>query len=279
MSDPTSPNVSHHDSWVEHEHGRLFARSWTPSGGPAMAAAEAPIVLFHDSLGCVDLWRDFPARLSALTGRRVVAYDRLGFGRSDARAGQPALDFIADEAKTYFPAVRAQLGIQRFVAFGHSVGGGMAVNCAAEFAADCEALITESAQVFPEELTLRNIAAAKEQFKDTTQVQRLEKYHGDKARWVLAAWTESWLHPDFASWSLTPVLPRVSCPVLAIHGIHDEYGTTRHPEMIGELCAGPARVEIIPDTYHVPHRERPEDIAGLVSAFIASARQESGRPA
>lgn len=273
MSDLTPPNPFHHDTWVEHDHGRLFARTWTPAGDAA--AAEAPIVLFHDSLGCVDLWRDFPAQLSAATGRKVIAYDRLGFGQSDARAGQPALDFIADEAKTYFPAVREQLGIGRFLALGHSVGGGMAIHCAVEFAADCEALITESAQVFVEDLTARSIAEAKEQFKDEAQVGRLKKYHGDKARWVLDAWTDSWLHPDFAAWSLAPVLPRVTCPVLAIHGIHDEYGTTRHPRMIGELSAGPSRVEIIPDAYHVPHRERPAEIAGLVAEFITSARQGS----
>jgi pimeloyl-ACP methyl ester carboxylesterase len=65
-------------------------------------------------------------------------------------------------------------------------------------------------------------------------------------------------------------LPQVNCPVLAIHGEHDEYGTTRHPQMIGELSGGPARVEILPDTYHVPHRERPGAILDLVAEFVAT---------
>ena len=234
--------------------------------------ADRPIVLLHDSLGCVELWRDFPAELSAATGRRVVAYDRLGFGRSDARAEPPALDFIADEAKTCFPLVREQLGFRRFIAFGHSVGGGMAVHCAAEFAADCEALITESAQAFPEDRTLQGVAAAKAKFRDEAQLRRLGKYHGDKARWVLDAWTESWLHPEFESWSLAAVLPRVRCPVLAIHGVDDEYGSTRHAEIIGELCGGPSRVEILADTNHVPHREQPETVLSLVSGFLDPIR-------
>lgn len=269
MADLSHPNILHHDHWIEHGQGRLFARSWTPP----TVSADVPIVLFHDSLGCVELWRDFPLQLSAVTGRKVIAYDRLGFGRSDERVGQPALDFIADEVASYFPAVRARLGITRFIALGHSVGGCMAINVAAELAGDCVALITESAQCFPEELTLRNIAAAREQFKDPGQVQRLQKYHGDKARWVLDAWTESWLHPDFAAWSLETVLPRISCPVLAIHGTQDEYGTTLHPQMIGRLCSGPTRVELIPDTFHVPHRERPEDIVQLIADFVAAPRQ------
>lgn len=256
------------DVWVEHPQGKIFARIWAPSDGAGTAGSRSPIVLFHDSLGCVELWRDFPAALSEATGRRVIAYDRLGFGKSDPRRDMPALDFIADEAKTYFPVIREQLDLQTFIGFGHSVGGGMAVNCAANAGGNCEALITESAQAFPEDRTLNSIAMAKEQFKDESQVERLRRYHGDKARWVLDAWTDSWLHPGFAAWTLEKVLPRVTCPVLAIHGIHDEYGTTRHPEMIGGLSGGPSQVEIMPDTYHVPHRERPEQVLGLVSGFL-----------
>lgn len=254
------------DVWIDHPQGRIFARIWTPS----MDKRRSPIVLFHDSVGCVELWRGFPAALSTGTQRRVIAYDRLGFGHSAARRDKLPIDFIADEARTYFPIIREQLSIRKFVAFGHSVGGGMAVNCAAKFAADCEALITESAQVFPEDRTLQSISNAREQFKDEKELERLRKYHGEKAKWVLDAWTESWLHPEFASWSLAGVLPLVTCPVLAIHGIHDEYGSTRHPEMIGQLCRGPSRVEILPDTYHVPHRERPELIVSLASEFLAT---------
>lgn len=269
MNQPLPSNILTTEAWVEHPRGRIFVRRWTPSPDAGATGPSAPIVLFHDSLGCVDLWRDFPALLVARTGRRVIAYDRLGFGRSDRRNDRLAMDFIADEAKTYFPVLRRQLGIDRFIAFGHSVGGGMAVNCAAEFAADCVALITESAQAFPEDRTLAGVRVAKEQFKDRKQVERLVKYHGDKAGWVLDAWTETWLNPEFASWSLAPVLPRVSCPLLAIHGSEDEYGSARHPEIIDQLSSGSSRVEIIADTFHVPHRERPERVVDLVGAFTA----------
>ena len=272
MSRPRASDILPRDLWVDHPQGRIFAREWSPPGVGAHRPP-SPIVLFHDSLGCVELWRDFPAQLSAASGRRVIAYDRLGFGRSDAREVLPELDFIAEEARVYFPAVREQLGLERFVVFGHSVGGGMAVNCAAAFAGACDALITESAQVFPEDLTLSSIAEAKGQFVDESQLQRLARYHGDKARWVLDAWTESWLHPGFAAWSLKSVLPQVRCPVLAIHGMHDEYGTRVHPEMIGELSAGPAQVAILPDTFHVPHRERPEAVIELVCAFLEPVRR------
>ena len=227
-------------------------------------------MLFHDSLGCVDLWRDFPAELCLATGRRVIAYDRLGFGRSDPRTDPPSLDFVAEEAALYFPVIREQLGLERFIAFGHSVGGGMALHCAARFAEHCEALVTEAAQVFAEDRTLEGIREAKGQFKDPAQLERLAKYHGQKAKWVLDAWTETWLHPGFASWSLDGVLPQVRCPVLAIHGELDEYGSTRHPRLIGERCGGLAQVEVLADTRHVPHRERAEAVLRLVSEFVAA---------
>ncbi|RTL37111.1 MAG: alpha/beta hydrolase [Rhodocyclaceae bacterium] len=270
MSEFDTPRSTAQDIWVDHPRGRLFSRVWSPTDSDTGVLPAEPIVLLHDSLGCVELWRDFPAELSAATGRRVIAYDRLGFGRSDPRNDTLNLDFIADEARSYFATVRRHYGFAGFIVLGHSVGGGMAVNCAAQFPDDCKAVITIAAQAFLEDRTVEGIRIAKEQFQDDKQVDRLRRYHGDKACWVLDAWTETWLAPAFADWSLHPVLPKVNCPLLAIHGLHDEYGSTRHPELIGELSNGPARVEIIPDTFHMPHREKPETIVTLVTDFIAA---------
>lgn len=257
--------VSHEDVWVHLPQGRLFVRRWQPLHAPG-----SPLILFHDSLGSVALWRGFPAALAVRTGRAVVAYDRLGFGQSDPRSDRLGMDFIAGEAETFFPALRAQLGIDRFVAFGHSVGGGMAVHCAAKYAHDCAALITESAQAFVEDRTLQGIREAQALFADPAQVEKLAKYHGDKARWVLDAWIDTWLNPAFSGWSLDMVLPRVACPLLAIHGSDDEYGSPRHPELIGRLAGGPVQVEVMVDTHHVPHRERETAVLDLVAEFLCA---------
>lgn len=267
MTDLNPHRIHSQDHWVAHPQGRIFARVWTPSRQPKESAPRCPMVLFHDSLGSVELWRDFPAQLSAATGRQVIAYDRLGFGHSDARGALPSMDFVAEEALC-FPLLQAQLGFEKFIAFGHSVGGGMAIHCAAAFAEHCCALITESAQALVEARTREGIRVAKAQFDDVAQMQRLEKYHGDKARWVLDAWTERWLHPDFASWSLASVLPQVRCSSLIIHGAQDEFGSVRHPEMIGQGCSGPSQIAILPDTHHVPHRERPAVVIDLVLRFL-----------
>ncbi|HPE03531.1 MAG TPA: alpha/beta hydrolase [Thauera sp.] len=260
------PHTTSQDTAVEGPHGRLFVRTWSPDA----PSHRAPIILLHDLLGSVELWRGFPAALCKATARQVVAYDRLGFGKSDPHPGTLALDFIAREAEGDFAAVIRQLGIARFIVFGHSVGGGMAVNCAAHHGVACVGLITESAQAFVEDRTVEGLEDARVFFKDPVQIERLKRYHGDKAQWVLDAWIESWLDPAFANWSLRRVLPRVKCPTLAIHGIDDEYGSSAHPELIAELCGGPARLQLMADTRHVPHRERETDVIELLKPFISA---------
>ena len=260
---PADP-VSVHERHVQGPQGRLFVRTWLP----ARSATGVPLVLLHDSLGCVALWRSFPAELCRHTGRQIIAYDRAGFGQSDAHPGALTLDFIDREAETGFAAVRREFDIGRFAVFGHSVGGGMAVHCAVRHAGDCIALITESAQAFVEDRTVQGIEQARELFRDPEQLARLRKYHGDKAQWVLSAWIDSWLNPDFASWSLRPVLPFLRCPVLAIHGIDDEYGTSHHPELIGALAGAGAELELMPATAHVPHREREAAVVARVGRFL-----------
>ena len=255
------------DHSITTERGTLFARAWLPSG--LRSNANATILLFHDSLGCVELWRDFPEQLALATSRRVVAYDRLGFGRSDAHPGALAPTFIRDEAVTVVPRIREALGIDALIPFGHSVGGGMAVATAAYFGQACTALVTESAQSFVEDRTLAGIHAARAAFEQPGQVERLERYHGPKARWVLDAWIETWLSPAFAGWSLDADLRGVRCPTLALHGDDDEYGSARHAERIVRLTGGASRAVILEGCGHVPHREQPARVLDEVTQFLA----------
>ena len=254
------------DHWVQHPGGRVFARQWEPE---PTALAAPPIVLLHDSLGCVELWRDFPATLSELTGRRVVAYDRWGFGRSDPRPDIPSVDFIAEEAREHFPYLREQLQLERFVLLGYSVGGGMSVEIAAAMPEACESLITISAQVFAEDRTLEGIRAARDKFADPTQLQRLVRYHGEKAQWVVDAWTRVWLDPGFSTWTLAPVLPRVACPMLVIHGDQDEFGSEAHPQLIARLVPR-AEIHVLAGVGHMPQRESAASVYSLIENFLSS---------
>lgn len=250
--------------WVPVDQGRLFVRDWQPSGHEERAS----ILLLHDSLGCVELWREFPALLAARTGRRVVAYDRLGFGRSDAATRPLSLDFVSTEGPAGMEPVLDALGLDHWVGFGHSVGGGMAIG-AAGTVRGCVATITEAAQAFVEQRTVDGIRDAREGFARPGQVERLERYHGTKARWVLDAWTETWLDPGFATWSLDGPLAAVTNPVLAMHGELDEYGSLAHPERIARFAAAPVQVAALPGIHHVPHREAADEVLDLVGEFLA----------
>jgi pimeloyl-ACP methyl ester carboxylesterase len=252
------------DSRVDVPGGRVFVRRWDEE-----ASSSAPIILMHDSLGCVELWRDFPAALSQATSRPVIAYDRLGFGQSDPQTTRPSVSFVHDEAEVIFPALRHQLAIERCVLLGHSVGGAMALATAALHADRCEAVITEAAQTFVEPLTVSGIRAAKQQFSTAEELARLKRWHGERAPWVLDAWTGVWLSLEFASWTLDDLLPRIQCPVLAIHGDRDDYGTVEFPRHIARRVSGAAQVAILDDCGHVPHREKKTEVLQRIARFLA----------
>jgi pimeloyl-ACP methyl ester carboxylesterase len=260
------------DSFVELPGGSVFVRVWRvapPKGDP--------IVLLHDSLGSVEQWRDFPEALAAATAADVIAYDRLGFGRSTERSQRPSVDFVTEEAVTVFPVLRRALGIDRFSLFGHSVGGAMALVISASQKDGCNGVITEAAQAFVEPRTLAAIRSAKVQFCHPDQFEKLVKWHGDKARWVLDAWTEVWLAPAFSSWNIDRYLAEVTCPVLAIHGELDEYGSVEFPRRITSKVVGPAELVILDHCGHIPHRERRDDVLRLAAAFLERCSTRRGQ--
>jgi pimeloyl-ACP methyl ester carboxylesterase len=252
------------DVFLKLAGGTVFARRWQPT----IVSSNVPLVLLHDSLGCVDLWRDFPMILAQRLNRIVVAYDRLGFGRSSPRTDSLSANFIREEAELYFPAVMSGLGISEFAVFGHSVGGAMSLMVASLACDPCRAVICESAQAFVEDRTKIGIEQARMAFEKPEQFDRLRKWHGEKARWVLDAWVQTWLSADFADWTLVPDLSRVHCPVLIIHGDQDEYGSIRFPQTICDHVSGFAEMHLLSACGHVPHRERPEIVIDLVAKFV-----------
>lgn len=232
MTNPPSTT----ERFVDVPGGKVYVKQWTPGN----VAKALPILLLHDSLGCIEMWREFPQQVCERTGRVVIAYDRLGFGQSSRRNELPSNRFMYEEAEIYLPIILKSLGIESFILLGHSVGGAMAVICAGFFGEQCKAVITEAAQVYVEERTREGIIQAKTEFQNPDVFAKLEKYHADKAQWLLDAWINIWMSRDFDDWSLKADLPKVRCPILAIHGDRDEYGSGRFPEMICQLAGGTA---------------------------------------
>jgi pimeloyl-ACP methyl ester carboxylesterase len=270
----SQPDVSSADGTVTVPGGAIFFRRWNP----ATASSNCPLILLHDSLGCVELWRGFPEHLARQLNVPVVAYDRLGFGRSSEREDMPGADFIREEAEHIFPALRDELGVTGFTLFGHSVGGAMALVIASQAGDSCRAVVSESAQAFVEDRTISGIRAAKTRFQKPEELDRLKRWHGGKAQWVLEAWTEVWLSPAFAAWSLAFDLPLVRCPILVIHGDRDEYGSVRFPEFICRNAGGATELHILKECGHVPHREQQDTVINLVSRFSAFSDPQPERP-
>lgn len=252
--------------WIplQEQQGRLYAKSWTPSN----KRDETAIVLFHDSLGCVALWRDFPALLAVMTQRTVIAYDRLGFGQSSTYVGEWSMDFIRQEITHYFPLLQHNLALGRFIALGYSVGGTMAACCAALYPTQCQALIMMATPAFVDEGMVHGLTIARELFGQEGQIERLTKYHGDKAAWALSAWLDTWLSEAFATWRIEQVAAQVHCPLLVIHGDCDEYADLSHPQHMMSLSQNDAELVILKDGHHVPHREYPELVLKHIVDFL-----------
>lgn len=253
------------DPRLPDQEGKIFAKSWQSAD---YKAELAPIVLIHESLGSVAQWRNFPELLAEQTKRQVIAYDRLGFGQSSALNQPLDLDFVIDEAQTTFSALIQAINIQKFVVAGHSVGGGMAVAVAEKFPSQCLAVITMSAQSQVEQITLDGIGEAKQLFADPKMLAKLAKYHGDKAQWVLDAWTETWLDPKFTTWNLDAYLARIQSPILVIHGEHDQYATLAQPSRFIHLAQVEKQLEILPNCGHFPHQEQTQQVLVAIENFL-----------
>jgi len=179
-------------------------------------ASQAPtIVMLHEGLGSIALWRDFPARLAAASGSTVVLYSRRGYGRSAPLAGARLVDYMHEEALQTLPALLDALEIERPVLFGHSDGASIALIYAGASGRAVSGVVAMAPHVFVEDLSIAGIAAAREAYLRTDLRERLARYHMDVdgAFW---GWNDIWLNPAFRAWNIEHLLPNIHCPILAI---------------------------------------------------------------
>jgi pimeloyl-ACP methyl ester carboxylesterase len=205
---------------------------------PAAGVTRAPpIVLLHEGLGCVSLWREFPHLLAQHTGARVVAYSRYGYGQSTALpAGARNVrhpGYMYDEAVTTLPQLLAALDIKTPLLVGHSDGGTIALSYAARYPSGLAAACVMAPHCFVEPISLERIAKALDTFETTDWPQRLAKHHRDP-RATFYGWNDVWLSPPFREMNIEASLSQITCPLLAIQGEDDEYGTMRQIDAIGE---------------------------------------------
>ena len=249
--------------WLEVAGRRLECMKL--DGDPALPT----LVLLHEGLGCVALWRDFPERLAAATGHPVFLYSRFGYGGSDPEPLPWRLDYMQHEGTHVLPQVLAAAGIDDYVLIGHSDGASIAlVHAATSGQSQVCCVVVMAPHVFAEACGLDSIAAVRTQYQ-TGLRDKLAKYHGANVDCAFRGWSESWLHPDFARWNLEGFLPGITAPVLQLQGVDDQYGTAAQLDAIAAGVAGPCATHLLPDCRHAPQFEQPEKTLGLIAGFIA----------
>ena len=244
---------------------RIEYRDFEP---PAAAAATPAIVMLHEGLGSVGMWKDFPLQLAAITGARVVAYSRFGYGRSDPpprRYG--ALEMHRCEALEVLPEILQRLQITRPTLFGHSDGASIALIYGAAQPRGVSGLMLLAPHVFVEPMCIVSIENARQAYLTTDLRQRLLRYHQDpdRAFWL---WNDLWLDADFREWTIEGDLPAITCPVLAIQGYEDEYGTMEQLERIARAIplAEQLRLE---HCRHSPHRDQPARVLESTAHWLS----------
>ena len=240
---------------------------------PAQRAGLPVILMLHEGLGCVAMWRHFPERVAATTGCRVVAWSRAGYGHSQPYAEARTPRYMHREALEALPALLAELGVERPLLFGHSDGASIALIFAGAFTEVPAGVIAMAPHEFVEEETLAGILAAKAAWTATDLPRKLDRHHADAPR-VFAEWNETWLAPAFRDWRIEEYLPAIRCPVLAIQGEDDEYATMRQIDIIAEQVSDTMLLKLS-HCGHSPHRDQPALVLWAADTFV---RRIAGRP-
>ena len=243
--------------------GRIETASWGPSPDRAPT-----LVLLHEGLGCVKLWRDFPTALQTATGCGVFAYSRFGYGGSDPITLPRPVTYMHDEALEVLPEVLDKAGIQRAILVGHSDGGSIA----AIYAGGCSdprlaGILLMAAHFFVEDMNIAAIARIEATYETSDLRSRLARYHSD-VDGAFHGWSGAWLNPAFRAFDITGYLEAIRIPVLAIQGTDDPYGSDEQLHILSRHTRVPTKTRLIPGARHSPHLEAPEETMSAIVAFV-----------
>jgi pimeloyl-ACP methyl ester carboxylesterase len=270
--------------------GSLETGWWGP--GPA----EAPtLVLLHEGLGSVALWRDVPGRLAEATRWGVFAYSRFGYGHSDATPLPRPMTYMHHEAHVVLPEVLSAAGIRHAVLIGHSDGGSIAAIYAGTPVSSFPAmsrppaqegppapgqggitllgLVTIAAHFFVEDLNIASIRQIAASYETSDLRQRLSRYHRDVGV-AFRGWNDAWLDPRFRAFDITGFLPAIQAPILALQGANDPYGTDDQLKVFTANVRAPIETRLIPGAKHSPHLEAKDATLAAISDFIADLKRD-----
>jgi pimeloyl-ACP methyl ester carboxylesterase len=244
-------------------HGRVEAEWWGPSPDAAPT-----IVLLHEGLGCIALWRDIPTKLQEATGLGVLAYSRFGYGGSDPIQLPRPMSYMHDEALHVLPEILDLTGIRKAILIGHSDGGSIAaIHAGGTQDPRLLGVAMMAAHFFVEELNVAAIAQIKETYRTGDLRHRLARYHTDVDA-AFNGWADAWLDPRFKAFDITGYLEAIRIPILGLQGSDDPYGSDEQLHVLKRHTTAPTQTLIIPGARHAPHLEAPEPTLSSLIAFV-----------
>lgn len=232
---------------------------------------EAPAIVFlHEGLGSAAMWRDFPQEVADATGCESIVYSRIGYGGSDPITERRSVRYMHDEALVTLPKLLDALAVRAPILLGHSDGASIALIYAGGAERRLAGLILMAPHVIVEDLSVASIAQAKLAYETTGLRERLARYHADVDS-AFRGWNDIWLDPAFRAWSIESYLPAIRCPILAIQGEDDEYGTMDQVERIVRQCRDVDLVRLA-GCGHSPQRDQPGLVIGSIARFVSRLR-------
>jgi pimeloyl-ACP methyl ester carboxylesterase len=238
---------------------------------------QATLVLLHEGLGSVALWKDFPARLVERTGCPGIIYSRYGYGRSDPMQGPRGVDYMHREALETLPELLAKLAIRNPILIGHSDGASIAAIYAGAHAGPLIGAVLMAPHVFVEDITVASIAQAKARFETTDLATRLARYHQNPAATFLG-WSDIWLHPAFRSWNIEEYLHSIVVPLLLLQGTDDQYGTRAQLDAIVRQTDSPIEAIMLERCAHSPHVDQADATLEAIARFVEKVVSEPQQP-
>jgi pimeloyl-ACP methyl ester carboxylesterase len=123
---------------------------------------------------------------------------------------------------------------------GHSDGASIALLYAARYPQQTGALVLLAPHILVEDISIQSIQRARSAYLESGLKDALERYHDDpdSAFW---GWNDIWLQDAFREWSIEDEIEAICCPVLAVQGVDDEYGTLQQVRGFAQrICAASA---------------------------------------
>jgi pimeloyl-ACP methyl ester carboxylesterase len=236
--------------------------------GPAPERAPT-LVLLHEGLGCVSMWRDFPGKLARQTGYGVLVYSRPGYGKSDPVKLPRPLDYMHREAFDVLPHVLDQAGVKKTILIGHSDGASIATIYAGgrqDFRV--RGLILMAPHFFVEDISIKSIAAARDAYETGDLRARLARHHGENVDVAFRGWNDAWLDPGFRDWRIDDSVAHIRVPILIVQGKDDQYGTLAQVRLAETDAYCPVETVILDRCGHSPQIDRPEATLEVAGEFI-----------